>query len=92
MNSNKKRINYKVLSLFEIYNFYFGSFSIQDCLRNLNFTLPCALIWHTAKGGFAVCQRKAHGKFFYINKNFVIAIDILKLSKGSKKLPKFYMK
>ena len=37
MVSNKKVVNFKVASLFEIYNFCFGRFSIRGHLKNLNF-------------------------------------------------------
>ena len=37
MISNEKVVNYKVLELIEIYNFYFGHFSIELCLNNSNF-------------------------------------------------------
>ena len=37
MISNEKVVNYKVLELIEIYNFYFGHFSIELCLNNSKF-------------------------------------------------------
>jgi hypothetical protein len=39
MISNEKVINYKVVQLFEIYNFGFGHFSIQDCLKKIKFQM-----------------------------------------------------
>jgi len=37
MLSNENIVNFKVLDLFEYYNFCLGHFSIQGCLENLNF-------------------------------------------------------
>jgi hypothetical protein len=37
MNSFENVTNYKVVSLFEIYKFYFDSFYIWSRLQNLNF-------------------------------------------------------
>jgi hypothetical protein len=39
MISNEKLINYKVVLLIEIYNFSFGGFSIQGCLKILIFKI-----------------------------------------------------
>jgi hypothetical protein len=39
MISNKKVINYKILYLFEIYNFCFGHVFIQDRLKILIFNM-----------------------------------------------------
>jgi hypothetical protein len=37
MISNEKLFNYKVVILIKIYNFGFGRFFIQGCLKNLVF-------------------------------------------------------
>jgi len=39
MISNEKLINYKVVILIEIYNFGFGRFFIQGCLKILVFKI-----------------------------------------------------